>query len=113
MLITLTCGDKPSSNAKRFKSRSQTLWTVPISDSAVRSAKCRWPLANKRSCTRSRNSAAALTVKVVPMMPAGVALPSRSARSSSSVKRYVLPLPAPALMNLMRRGVFNGTRRSR
>ena len=100
MLITLDCGDSPSSKANRLSRRSQTLWTVPMSDSALCSAKSRRPFASRRSRTRSRNSVAALTVKVVPMMPAGVAVPSTSACSSSSVSRYVLPLPAPALMNV-------------
>ena len=87
MLITLSSGEIPNSKANRLKSRSQTLWTVPMSDSAVRSAKSAWPLARNRSRTRSRSSEAALTVKVVPMMPAGAASPANSARSNSSVRR--------------------------
>ena len=100
MLITFNCGDRPSSKAKRSSNRSQTLCTVPISDSAVRSANSRRSLASRRSRTRSRSSVAALTVNVVATMPAGDTSSWRSAFSSSSISRYVLPLPAPALMKV-------------
>ena len=87
MLITFDCGDRPSSNAKRLRRRSQTPCTVPISDSAVRSARSRRSLASRRSRTRSRSSVAALTVNVVASIPAGGMPSSTMAFSSSSISR--------------------------